>query len=126
LLAAEKLKLELAQVLHFLTAATVGWNPEVLTCSAVKGSGIAEVWERVEKFRREMTASGEWDARRLEQVQEGLVEFAREQVLAGMVASEVVQRDLGKFGLEVAEGKMTLREAATRSAGDFLRERGKG
>jgi LAO/AO transport system kinase len=126
LLAAEKLKLELAQVLHFLTAATVGWNPEVLTCSAVKGSGIAEVWERVEKFRREMTASGEWDARRLEQVQEGLVEFAREQVLAGMVASEVVQRDLGKFGLEVAEGKMTLREAATRIAGDFLRERGKG
>jgi LAO/AO transport system kinase len=124
--AAERLKLELAQVLHLLTPATPGWKPEVMTCSAVKGSGIPEVWAVVEKFRREMTTSGEWDARRLGQVQEGLVEFAREQVVAGMVGSDVVQRDLGKFGAEVAEGKMTLREAATRIAGDFLRERGKG
>jgi LAO/AO transport system kinase len=111
LVAAERLQLELSQV---------------LTCSAVKGSGIPEVWAVVEKFRKEMTASGEWDARRLRQVQEGLVEFAREQVLAGMVASDVVQRERGKFGAEVAAGKMTLREAATRIAGDFLRERGKG
>jgi len=126
LMAAERLKVELTQVLHLLAPATAGWKPEVLTCSAVKGSGIPEVWAVVEKFRREMTTSGEWDARRLGQVQEGLVEFAREQVLAGMVGSDVVQRDLGKFGAEVAEGKMTLREAATRIAGDFLRERGKG
>jgi LAO/AO transport system kinase len=124
--AAEKLKLELAQVLHFLTAATAGWKPEVVTCSALKGNGIAEVWKLVVRFRSEMESTGEWAARRLGQVQEGLVEFAREQVLVGMVGSDVVQRDLGKFGAEVAEGKMTLREAATRIAGDFLRERGKG
>jgi LAO/AO transport system kinase len=126
LVAAERLQLELSQVLHLLAPATVGWKPEVLTCSAVRGSGIPEVWAVVEKFRKEMTASGEWDARRLRQVQEGLVEFAREQVLAGMVASDVVQRERGKLGAEVAAGKMTLREAATRIAGDFLRERGKG
>jgi LAO/AO transport system kinase len=124
--AAERLKLELAQALHLLTPATPGWKPEVMTCSALKGNGIAEVWKLVERFRSEMESTGEWDARRLGQVQEGLVEFAREQVVAGMVGSDVVQRDLGKFGAEVAEGKMTLREAATRIAGDFLRERGKG
>ena len=125
LVAAERLQLELSQVLHLLAPATAGWKPEVLTCSAMKGTGIPEVWAVVEKFRREMTASGEWDARRLGQVQEGLVEFAREQVLAGMMDSRVVQDDLGRLGREVAEGKMTLREAAMRMAGDFLRERGK-
>ena len=125
-IAAEKLKLELAQVLHFLTPATVGWQPEVLTCSALQGNGITDVWKLVERFRAEMTASGQWAARRLGQVQEGLVEFAREQVVAGMMQSEVVRGDLGKFGAEVAAGKMTLRAAATRIAGDFLRERGKG
>jgi len=121
--AAEKLKLELAQVLHFLAPATVGWQPEVLTCSALQGSGIADVWKLVERFQAEMTASGEWAVRRLGQVQEGLVEFAREQVLSGMMQSEVVRGDLGKFGAEVAAGKMTLREAATRIAGDFLASR---
>jgi LAO/AO transport system kinase len=120
LVAAERLQLELSQVLHLLAPATVGWKPEVLTCSAVKGSGIPEVWAVVEKFRKEMTASGEWDARRLRQVQEGLVEFAREQVLAGMLESSVVQQDLNAFGGMVAEGKMTLREAAGKVAADFL------
>jgi LAO/AO transport system kinase len=120
LVASERLQLELSQVLHLLAPATVGWKPEVLTCSAVKGSGIPEVWAVVEKFRKEMTASGEWDARRLRQVQEGLVEFAREQVLAGMLESAVVQHDLNAFGGMVAEGKMTLREAAGKVAADFL------
>jgi putative protein kinase ArgK-like GTPase of G3E family len=78
------------------------------------------VWAVVEKFHKEMTASGEWDARRLRQVQEGLVEFAREQVLARMVESTIVQQDLNAFGGMVAEGKMTLREAAGKVAADFL------
>jgi LAO/AO transport system kinase len=120
LVAAERLQLELSQVLHLLAPATVGWKPEVLTCSALKGSGIPEVWAVVEKFRKEMTASGEWDARRLRQVQEGLVEFAREQVLAGILESSVVQQDLNAFGGMFAEGKMTLREAAGKVAADFL------
>ena len=125
-IAAEKLKLELSQVLHFLTAATAGWKPEVLTCSALKGNGIPEVWKFVERFRAEMKRSGEWDARRLGQVQEGLVDFAREQVLRGMAESAVVRKDVEKLGVKVAEGKMTLREASTRIAGDFMRERGGG
>jgi len=120
LVAAERLQVELSQVLHLLAPATAGWKPEVLTCSAIKGNGIPEVWAVAEKFRKEMTASGEWDARRLRQVQEGLVEFAREQVLAGMVESTVVQQDLNALGGMVAEGKMTLREAAGKVAADFL------
>jgi LAO/AO transport system kinase len=126
LVAAERLQLELSQVLHLLTPATAGWTPEVLTCSAMKGNGISEVWAVVEKFRTEMTASGEWDARRLRQVQEGLVEFAREQVLARIIDSSVVQHDLGTLGALVAEGKMTLRDAAAKVVGDFLGEREKG
>ncbi len=113
-------------MLHLLTPASAGWKPEVLTCSAVKGSGIPEVWAVVEKFHKEMTASGEWDARRLRQVQEGLLEFAREQVLRGMMESTVVKDDLERLGNEVAAGKMTLREAADKMAGDFLDERRKG
>jgi LAO/AO transport system kinase len=123
---AEKLKLELGQVLRFLAPVTAGWKPEVLTCSAVQGNGIAEVRELVERFRAEMTASGEWAARRLGQVREGLIDFAREQVLAGMAGSKVVQRDLENFATEVAGGEMTLREAATRIAKNFLQERGSG
>lgn len=125
LAAAERLKVELTQVLHLLSSATPGWRPEVTTCSALMGAGIAEVWALVEKFRRDMQKSGEWSARRVAQVQEGLIEFAREQVLAGMADSPAVQKDLNALGQAVAEGKTTLREAASKVARDFLRERGK-
>ena len=120
--AAETLRLELAQVLKFLTPATVGWKPEVLMCSAVSGLGIGEIWAMVERFRSEMMASGEWGARRLGQVREGLMEFAREQVLSGMAESPSVRSDLEELGVEVARGGMTLRDAASRIAGDFLAE----
>ena len=126
LVAAERLQLELSQVLHFLSPATPGWKPEVLTCSAVKGTGIAEIWGLVEKFRLDMSASGEWEARRLVQVREGLVELAREQVLTRIIDSPVVQHDLGTLGALVAKGKMTLRDAAAKVVGDFLGEREKG
>lgn len=121
--AAERLKLELEQVLHLLTPVTPGWKPEVMTCSALTGHGIPEMWRLIERFRSEMEASGEWLARRLAQVQEGLVEFAREQVLAGMLQSPAVEKDLADLGAAVAEGKLTLREAAAQIARNFLAAR---
>jgi LAO/AO transport system kinase len=123
LAAAERLKVELTQVLHLLSPATPGWKPEVTTCSALTGAGIANMWALVEKFRTDMQKSGEWSARRVAQVQEGLVEFAREQVLAGMVDSPTVQKDLHALGQAVAEGKATLREAAAKIAQDYLAAR---
>ena len=118
--AAEKLRLELSQVLHFLTPATPGWTPEALSCSAVTGAGIAGVWEMIEKFGREMAASGEWSERRLHQVRDGLLEFAREQVMCAMMSSREVRDDVKDFGDAVAGGTMTLRDAAERVATDFL------
>lgn len=120
LAAAERLKVELTQVLHLLSPATPGWNPEVMTCSALTGQGIPEIWRLIERFRLEMEASGEWSARRLAQVYEGLVEFVREQVLAGMLQNPVVERDLADFSASVADGKLTLRDAAAKIAQDFL------
>jgi len=121
-LPAEKLRLELAQVLHFLTSATPGWQPEVLACSALRSTGIAEIWALIESFRSAMKASGEWSARRLHQVREGLFDFAREKVLSGMARSPAVRARLDTHGPAVAEGSMTLRAAADDIAQGFLAE----
>jgi LAO/AO transport system kinase len=118
--AAEKLRLELGQVLHFLTPATPGWIPEALKCSAVHGAGIPEVWGLVRRFQTSMTASGGWTARRLHQVREGLVEAAREEVAAAMTRSAQVAEELESLTGDVGTGRMTLREAAAKIASGFL------
>lgn len=114
------LRLELQQVLSFLSPATRGWHPEVLACSALKGTGITDVWSLVERFREQMVASGEWNARRLEQVREGLYESAREQVIQALDASAAVRDQLEALAPGVASGQSTLRDAAGAISAAFL------
>jgi LAO/AO transport system kinase len=109
-------------VLHFLSPATPGWQPEVLTCSALQPTGIEEVWIMLEKFRSETAMSGHWLERRLQQVQEGLLDATREQVLATMASSPAVVERLEARGRAVAAGTMTLRAAADDIARGFLSE----
>jgi LAO/AO transport system kinase len=40
-----------AAALHLVRPRLPGWTPRVLTCSALTGSGIPEVWESVTEFR---------------------------------------------------------------------------
>lgn len=119
-IAAGQLRSELQQVMHFLTPATPGWKPEVLTCSSFKGHGIDGVWAMMEKFRAEMQSSGEWARRRMDQVREGVMDFAREQVVAALYQSGVAAARLDILSRGVGEGSITMRDAANRIAEDFL------
>lgn len=53
--------------LHFLRPASPIWMPPVLTCSAVEGNGIREIWETVRRHRRLLDASGELRLKRQRQ-----------------------------------------------------------
>ena len=44
---AERARIEYANALHLFPASADGWTPRVLTCSALNGEGIAEVWQMV-------------------------------------------------------------------------------
>jgi len=55
---------EFQRILHVLQPFSPGWEPVALTCSALDGNGIEEVWEVVERFRESLRASGNWTKRR--------------------------------------------------------------
>ena len=59
---AERARIEYAGALHLFPASPDGWTPRVLTCSAVEGSGVAEVWQMVRSHRELLEANG-WLAR---------------------------------------------------------------
>lgn len=66
-LRAQQAKAEYNKVLHFLHPFTPGWKPKAVTCSALEGEGVAAVWELIERFRDEVSASGVFAERRSEQ-----------------------------------------------------------
>lgn len=53
--------------LHIMTDASPSWHPPVVTCSGLTGTGVPELWDKIEKHRRIMTESGERDERRASQ-----------------------------------------------------------
>jgi LAO/AO transport system kinase len=112
--AARRAQSEHAQALGLLRPSSASWTPPVLTCSALRGEGVAELWEAIEAHRRALEKSGERQARRREQarawmwslVEEGLRESFRSH--PGVAARiERVQRDV--------EASRTTPAAAARS-----------
>ncbi|MGD0914813.1 MAG: methylmalonyl Co-A mutase-associated GTPase MeaB, partial [Terracidiphilus sp.] len=58
---------EYKAALHILTPPSSNWSPPVITCSALNGGGIADLWSNVLEHRERLTASGELATRRGEQ-----------------------------------------------------------
>ena len=65
--AAERARHEYASALHLFPASPDGWAPVVVTCSALTGAGIAELWAAVLEHRVQLEANGWFAVRRAEQ-----------------------------------------------------------
>ena len=78
---AELARREIEAALRFVTPRSKGWTPPVLTCSAVTGDGLAEVWAALEAHRAAMTATGEFDARRKAQRVSWMWAITRDELL---------------------------------------------
>ncbi len=63
-LKADTTKNELIQVLHYLQPATTGWNTPAMTCSALTGLNIPEIWEQISTFLSITRGNGVFEQRR--------------------------------------------------------------
>ncbi len=121
--AAERARVEFASALHLFPAPADGWTPRVLTCSALTGDGIAEVWETVLEHRRQMESSGHFAQRRSRQA----LEWMHELVALGL--EDAFRRDAAiaarwpELQAAVREGRATP-FAASRELLALFRARG--
>ena len=53
--------------LRYLRPASTAWTPEVLTCSALEGNGIDQVWQAILRHHAAMLQTGDRDAKRARQ-----------------------------------------------------------
>jgi len=56
--AAERARAEALNALHYFPPADSGWTPRALTCSALAGMGIRELWQCVEEYASLTRANG--------------------------------------------------------------------
>ncbi len=83
--AARRAQADYQAALQLLRPASPAWTPEVMTCSALLGEGIATVWDAILRHREALERSGELAAKRTRQtrswlwaeVQAGLIDALR-------------------------------------------------
>ncbi|HET9141756.1 methylmalonyl Co-A mutase-associated GTPase MeaB [Actinophytocola sp.] len=105
---------ELAGALRLLRSPEARWVPPVLTCSALAGTGLTEVWAEVERHHATLAESGELDDKRRRQQVDWTWTMVRETLLARLHDDAGVRRIAPELEREVRDGRLTATLAAER------------
>jgi LAO/AO transport system kinase len=110
--AAQRAAADYGAALRFLRARSASWEVPVLTCSALTGSGIAQVWETVVRYRDTMAQAGELATRRASQARAWLWSETAENLLALLQEDPALAARLRELEQAVASGGTAPRVAA--------------
>ncbi|MFF9558961.1 methylmalonyl Co-A mutase-associated GTPase MeaB [Streptomyces albus] len=105
---------ELAGALRLMRTADAAWTPPVLTCSGREGSGLEEVWGRLERHRALLESTGELAAKRRDQQVEWVWSMVRDELLGRLEQHPEVQRLAPLLEERVRTGSLTATRAAQR------------
>jgi len=97
--------------LRMLRSPTVGWRPEVTTCSAQTGEGVAELWAIVERFGKAVGEKG-IARRRAQQARAWMWNEVGETLLAELRKHPEVKRLVAGLERDVESGRLTPAAAA--------------
>ena len=91
--------------LGFLHPRHPDWKVPVETCSAIEGTGIASIWQTIEKYRDAMTANGEFERTRAAQAKAWLWNELSETLLDVLRQDERLRREVETLERAVVEGR---------------------
>jgi LAO/AO transport system kinase len=100
--------------LRMLPPSTPGWETPVQIASAAEGTGLAEVWETIEKHRELLEETGLLQERRQRQQQRWLSSMIEEAVLSAFHSRSGVDEAIAEAEKLVAEAKLTVPQATMR------------
>jgi LAO/AO transport system kinase len=98
---------EYRAALHILNPRSPNWTPPVVTCSALTGDGIAELWAQVLDHRERLTQAGEFAARRREQQVKWMWAMLEDRVFARLKADAGLREKLPQLEAAVAAGRLS-------------------
>jgi LAO/AO transport system kinase len=110
---------EYGAALHILTSASPNWSPPVVTCSALTGDGIDDLWTKILDHRERLTQSGELNARRAQQQVKWMWTMLEERLFAPLRSDRSVKALLSRFEAAVASGT-TAPAAAVEEIAEIL------
>lgn len=109
---AQRTVAEWSNALRLIRPRSPNWQVPVRTCSALTGRGVSDVWSLVEVYRASMGESGEFSARRAEQVRSWFWDEVSASLIDALKADAQVKKRLPEIEQLVIEGALTPAAAA--------------
>ena len=109
---AQLAKIQYKNAIHLFPRKDSGWEPGVLTCSAVQKSGIDEIWDEIEKYRQLTVTNGWFDTRRNQQSTYWMHETIREQLYRDFYGNQIIKHRIEEFESLVLNNKISSFAAA--------------
>jgi LAO/AO transport system kinase len=113
---AKRARKEYESALHLLRPETKTWSAPVLTCSALKMTGIDKVWETVLDHRKKFIDSGELEEKRKRQSVAWMQALLEDGIKEWFYKKYDVKKRLKKLKCEVEKGSVS----PTSAAGELL------
>lgn len=117
--AARRAKMEYQNALHLFPTPPSGWNPKVVTCSALEKTGIREIWKVIEDHHTLMFTKGYFERKRQTQNIDWMHETIKLTLERNFYHHPSVQEQLGQVELKVANQKMASINAARHLLKDY-------
>ncbi|HEX3007762.1 MAG TPA: methylmalonyl Co-A mutase-associated GTPase MeaB [Bacteroidales bacterium] len=97
---------EYKNALHLFPKSASGWNPRVLLCSSLEGSGIPEIWDSIQDYTKLTQENHYFFNRRREQSKYWMYETIDESIRNHFYHHPLVDKELGNLEEKVLEGQM--------------------
>jgi LAO/AO transport system kinase len=110
--ACERAAREYRNALHLFPPSATGWYPPVLTCSAVEKTGLAEIWDEVEKFVQTVKKTGHFGRNRQEQHVQWMHDIIENALKQQFYTSHTVKAQLDFLESAIRSGDMASITAA--------------
>lgn len=110
---ANQARQEYKNALSLFPAHESGWEPPVLTCSALEETGLNELWDNIQDYITLTKENGYFEANRKEQSVFWMHESIQYQLKEKLFHHPAVQKELPIKEQEVEEGKISSFKAAS-------------
>jgi LAO/AO transport system kinase len=107
-------RVQYQNALHLFPPTGSGWEPKVVTCSAVTKTGIGDVWSIIREYTDVTDASGFFASNRLHQSKYWLYESVNSALKERFYDNDTVKSELKKLEADIAADKISSFVAAAK------------
>jgi len=103
---------EYKNALHLYPEPESGWSPRVVTCSALTGEGIPEIWDLIGEYTSQTRESGYFQENRRRQAKNWMYETIQSRLMESFYSDPEVKKRIDEIEKRVLGGEMSSFKAA--------------